>query len=516
MPDVGSDQDTPQPAQVPQIPGALCVLLAVTAVVRCVGITRPLLGNFATKNVVYAMIARNWAQGNADLWHPTLDLLCGGQRGWHMVEFPVSAYLTAGLWQTLGGSLDVWGRATAVVFSLGSVALLYLFVRRHHGQTAAMAAGLALAFSPVSIIYGQSFMLEASLVFLTLATLDALDRWLGEGSSWWLVLTGIWLALLLLTKIYMLVLLLPIAVMVARSTRAPRRTTREALAVVLLVAIFPAVIWYAYAYRIAAPDNPLAERIFYSIRESTSVHRLPHPLLFSGDFYRQVVDDLAGVVLTPIGLVLMLAGLLDRRWREYAAWLVAMIVLMLALPRKFYEMNYYYLVVLPPLCILIGLGWQVVWQRIRPGKLALAVLAIAVLGFSLRHAAGPAWTTPEEDRPVLRAAAAAEEMTEDNEPVVTMHGTSIDLLYYTGRRGWALDPKMDDLPAALDRCRRHGARIGVVIGDEAPPSYPILREGDRFSVFRLTPPPSGRACPTFFRPSWTVTSAERTSGKPDR
>jgi len=151
-----------QAVQTRHIIALLAVLVVLTIALRLPGITRPLLGNFATKNVVYGMIARNWAEGRADLWRPTLDVLRGGQRSWHLVEFPVAAYLTGAIGR-LGGSLDVWGRLQAVAFSVGSVVLMFLFVHRRHGASAAGAAALAMALSPVSIIYGQSFMLEASL-----------------------------------------------------------------------------------------------------------------------------------------------------------------------------------------------------------------------------------------------------------------------------------------------------------------------------------------------------------------
>ncbi len=84
----------------------------------------------------------------------------------------------------------------------------------------------------------------------------------------------------------------------------------------ITVAIAPAAAWYAHAYRTADPDGPLAAHVYYSVRTSADVHRPPDPLLRSPDFYRQVLDDLAGVVLTPIGLVLVLAGFLDRAWRR--------------------------------------------------------------------------------------------------------------------------------------------------------------------------------------------------------
>jgi len=478
------DSSAPQTAQPRHFPAAFWVLLALAAVVRLPGITRPLLGNFATRNVVYAMIARNWANGNAGIWYPTLDLLGDGGRKVIMLEFPVSAYATARLWSTLGGSLDVWGRSVAAALSVASVAVMFLFVRRRHGHTAAAAAGLALAISPVSIIYGQSFMLEASLVFFTLATFYAFDRGLrGDGRAW-LVAGCVCFGLLLLTKIYMLVVLLPLGWMLFRSDRAQQGFTRLGSAAALGAAIVPAACWYAHAFRTADPEGPYAGRIYYSVRQSAQEHQPPHPLLCSADFYRRVLDDLTGVVLTPVGFMLLLAGALDRRWREYAPWLSAMVLLVLLLPRKFYEMNYYYMAVLPPLCIVAGLGWQVIRQRLRPGRAAVAVVVLAAAVLSLRYAFRPAFVTPPEDRSVIEAARAVRELTDKDEPVVTIHGTTIDLLYYCDRPGWAIAPDTEELDAVLEGCRRRGARYVVVVG-EGPLLESVVACGPDFRIHRL-------------------------------
>ncbi|MHB1033989.1 MAG: ArnT family glycosyltransferase [Pirellulales bacterium] len=450
--------------------GGLAILATL---VRLPGVERPLLGTFATKNVVYAMIARNWARHAAPLWYPTLDCLVGGEPSLHMLEFPASAYLTGLFWRIFGGSLDTWGRATAVGFSAASVAIMFLLVDRWHGRAAAWGAALALALAPVSILYGQSFMLEASLVFFTLATFDSLDRWQRTESSRWLAVAALAYALVLLTKIYMLVLLLPLAAMVfwQRNGRRPWTRGRCLLAgLAVVAAVTPGAVWSIHAYQTAAPGNPLATHVFYSVRQSAAEHLPPHPLLFSPDFYRQVLDDLAGVALTPVGLALALAGMLNRGWRRHAAWLASMAILVVLLPRKFHEMNYYYLAVLPPLCILVGLGWQVLYERLRPSRLAIAGLVAVAAIFSFRYAAVPAFITPPEDRPVLAAAEAARHWTTPDEPIVTMHGSTIDLLYYCDRRGWAFAPDEPNLAQRLADCRRQGARIVVVVGsgDTAP------------------------------------------------
>jgi uncharacterized membrane protein len=479
-------------------------VLALTVAIRLPGISRPLLGNFATKNVMYAMIARNWVEGRAGLLYPTLDCLVGGKRSLHMLEFPVSAYLTGGLWKLFGGSLDVWGRATSIAFSVGSVAILLLLVRRWHGRTAALGAGFVLALSPVSIIYGQSFMLDASLVFFTVATFYAVDRWLERGRPAWLLAACAAFALLLLTKVYMILLLLPLGVMVLldnrpadrRTTAVPWKRSRCALAAMAGgLAVLPVTLWCVHAMRTAAPGSPYASHVYSSLQGNAEAYRPPDPLLRKPDFYRQLLDDLTGVILTPLGFVLLLVGFMDRAWRRHAAWLLAMGLLVAALPRKFYDMNYYDMAVLPPLCVVAGLGWRVAWERLRPGRIAVAGLLVVALVLSMRYAVKPAFVTPGEDRAVVGAGRAIQDLTAEDEPVATMHGTTIDLVYYSDRPGWAIAPETPDLDAVLAGCRRRGARYLVVAGPEARNGrgwivreYPIVARGDGFLVCALNGP----------------------------
>jgi len=481
---LGHDAETARPSQTAGQWVGISAVLAVTAGVRLLGITRPLIGNFATKNCVYAMIARNWAEGRASLWYPTLDLLANGGRSLHMLEFPVAAYLTGAFWHVFGGSLDVWGRAVSVAFSTSAVAMMFLFVRPRLGRSAAMAASLTLALSPVSIIYGQAFMLESSLLCFTVAAFLAWDRWWQSGRVVWLVSAVGCLALLLLTKLYMLIVLLPLALEGWRRGAVDWKKRMVSL-VALAAACVPAGLWYAHAFRTSGPHSSLAPRIYYSVRQSAESHWPPHPLLATPGYWRQVLDDLAGPVLTPIGLTLALAGLWNRRCRAYGPWLLAAGLLVVLLPRKFNEMNYYYLALLPPLGVLIGLGWQTIQDGLRPRGGAVALLLAATVVLAIRHAIGPAFLTPAEDRPVLAAAQALRERTSQDEPVVTIHGTTIDLLYYCDRPGWALAHESSGLRAALQDCRWAGARYLAIVGADLPWLEPAEHRGEGFRIYRL-------------------------------
>src|SRR5690606_36674838 len=131
----------------------------------------------------------------------------------------------------------------------------------------------ALAISAVSIIYGQSFMLEASAVLYSIAALDAADRF-GRGASWWwMALAAASLGLLVLSKIYMAVMLLPLAHLACpwrkpASNERPRHDPwasgtgnpwRVAAALTLLaLVLLPAAAWDVHVMAITADHSPVA------------------------------------------------------------------------------------------------------------------------------------------------------------------------------------------------------------------------------------------------------------------
>lgn len=519
----------------------LCVAL------RLPGVSRPLVGNFATKSATYAMIARNWALGRAPIWRPTTDCMAGGDRGWHLLEVPVAAYVAGAGWALCGGSLDVWGRAISIAFSMASVVLIFLLVSRWHNRSAAYAAALTLAWSPVAIIFGQSFMLEASVVCLTLLTLLALELFLATKRSAWLLVAAASFALLTLTKIYMLVLLLPLAAMAwrwrptgdndscgCRGGHTPTRSVGEAYSLsflahasgwcdslsllacasgwcemthrprlhrmaltvgVMMLASLPAVAWCLAAMHTARPDHPQSVHVFDSLYRSTSVHAWPPPLLTSGGFYLRLVFNLAVFGVAPFAVPLAVIGLMSHAGRRHRAWLAAMLVLVAALPAKFHELQYYTLIVVPPLAVLTGVGWECVRRRLQPPRAVPACCLLAWLAVSMRLAMGPAFTTPVEDRAVTTAGAAAQSLAAAHEPVATMHGASSDLLYYCDHPGWALSSNDPRVLPKLEQCRRQGARWLVVCdlrsfaGSPCArelAALPIVRQGDDYRVFCLS------------------------------
>ncbi len=492
-------------------PGALYLIafLLVTLLIRAPGFDRPLLGHFGTKSAVYGMIARNLAEGRAGFFEPTLDLLKGGQRSLHMLELPLPAYVVGGMWRLFGGSLDAWGRGLSIAWSVAGVALMYSFMRRRHGEVAALGASAALALSPVGIIFGQSFQLESALPALSLGALVAMDRYLEAGRLRWFGVAMLCAAMLFVTKIFMVLLLAPLAWLAWE--RRPSAARSLGLLTAGLIAVVPAVLWYGYAYRAAQGDFafPL-ERLYYSVHDSAAAHGFPHPLLNSSSFYLRLAKDLFGPVLTPIGCLFFAWGVSRGQDRLCLVWLASAVMLVLVLPRKFHEMSYYWVGMLPVLCAFAGLGVAKVWdgRSTRPGSWALVAGSVLWLALSFKLAYAPAFVTPAEDSSVIAAAEKVRRYIPPESRIVTVHGTSLSLLYHCDRPGWVWEIRPTDaaldaqaMAVQLDAYRKQGAEW-LVIADARLLTSPVwqagtsalhpVSSGPDFAVYRLAPAP---CCP---------------------
>ncbi|HVX11449.1 MAG TPA: glycosyltransferase family 39 protein [Pirellulales bacterium] len=477
---------------------AIATLVLLSIVLRTPGLFRPLVGPFATKSVTYAMIARNWATGRAPFWLPTTDCMAGGDRGWHLLEIPVAAYLAGAGWAVCGGSLDAWGRAVSIAFSAAGVALLFVLVQRWHGRRAAWVAGLVLVLSPLSVFFGQTFMLESSVVFFMLLTLWSMEAWLATACGGWACLTAASLALMLCTKIYMAVMFLPLAALMwqkMRTSDAAGRRRWIARAVGMgLVGASPAIIWCGLVAGVASADNPESARVFFSLCRSASGQEFPNPLLGSTEFYARLFKNLAFLGLTPVGLALASRGMLHPAGRRHAGWLAALGVLVLLLPGKFFELRYYSVVLVPALAVLAGLGWESLHAYPRARRLCGSLGLLGGLGCSLWTVLGPGASMRPEDRGVIAAATALDRLAAPDEPVATLHGSGSDLLYYCDRPGWALSANDRRLEETLEACRRQGARW-LVVADltslerkpaaDAVDTLSLVCSGDDYRIYRI-------------------------------
>jgi hypothetical protein len=267
------------------------------------------------------------------------------------------------------------------------------------------------------------------------------------------------------------------------------------LTAALSLSALPALAWYGHGWWIARAESPLVSKVFFSLHDSTRVHMFPHPLLLSADFYRKLLDDMTGPALTPLGFCLLLVGLCCPAARRYRIWLAMCGLLVVLLPLKFYRMNYYDLLILPPLAIVAGLGWERILGAFqRSSRTPIAILAVALL-LSMRYAFVPAFVTPGEDQSVIPAAEALRKLASPQQRIIAVHGSNFDLLYYCDHPGWAVPIDEPEFAARVDSAIAQGAHwlviahLAKVDANPTAKAYldrlPLETSGSDYRIYRL-------------------------------
>jgi 4-amino-4-deoxy-L-arabinose transferase-like glycosyltransferase len=284
---------------------------------------------------------------------------------------PVWPLLLTGVFQFTGVSL-LAARALNVFFSVATVALLYLLVRRYGGTpTAAALASALLAASPFAFAFSRLATLDTLVVFEW-----ALAMWAASfadsGRKWPLVLLGFLIPILLLTKTTALVLLPAVFWLLFR------KSSRSVLWVAALAGAGFGIYWLVVSRSRYAADY----HYFFNINALADVE-----LGRTGSYLLQLLRNGMWIdrILYPAGLASLLLSLvwLRQLWRNplfVAAWIGFAGEVVYILRRQDDYAPRYFLVMLLPLVLVLVLTLQELSVRNRRlGSALAAVLAFALV-----------------------------------------------------------------------------------------------------------------------------------------
>lgn len=312
-------------------------------------------------------------------------------------------YILLRFWMQLGSS-EAWLRGLCLLFSLGSIFLIYKLARRLLGEPTAAIASLIATLSPLFIHHAQEVRMYAPSTFFTLAGSLLLTYALENPTPRFM---GLWAGvrlLGLLTTPLNLLMLFPDTVLFGWKFRHQRRVLLGF--VLCLVAI--ALLWL-----------PVAIHFIYSALDFMGEGHIP-AVVDQPDFVRakpgifDVIFQLARFTVWPFGrpiseaiywfykfYALMLVSLLtiallskprnqERSTKIYwlAAWgILPLIPLFITsqVSRTLWK-NRYLLFTSPYLFILLAAGILYIWQRQRKGAMAIAfVYTAAIAGGLMRY-----------------------------------------------------------------------------------------------------------------------------------
>ena len=334
-------------------------------------------GGFAY-GLSHGLPGRTYQNGHPGVLTMELAILGQGPGGAERFADPVTG---ARLVTKVPGFFEglVQARRAFALVGAGLVALLGLLTWRLLGPGPALAGGALLAFDPFSIAHAQLVHTDGLLAGLTAAAaLCGLVRWGAGGGRRWVVAGGLLSGLALLAKVPAVYLGLAMPLLAVALAR--RRGGRELLADLAAwggvgLATF-AALWPSM-WPWVNPEWTIRRMIEFARETGGQPDEVGSFFLGQaggdpGPLFYPVALAFRLTPLATMGLLLLPAlgwpvrRLLRGRWGPVfglLAYAVGFVLFVTAAPKKF---DRYALPAVPVLLLLAGLGWWLLFRRLRP------------------------------------------------------------------------------------------------------------------------------------------------------
>lgn len=308
-----------------------------------------------------AALARNYASEGYRLFYPTIDWR-GNTAGYVESELSLYAYATAILYGVFGVNETV-ARLLTIACWVISALLLFAIGRRGLGLRPAL---FALAFfavlSPFGIFMGRVIMGDTTAQMFVLLAIYAFMRWQEQSKLAWFVLGAVAIACAGLSKLPLLYVGVPVAVMVFQvEGRRAFIKPRNYIAAIGILAVVAA--WYLHAYQLGK-ETGLAfgfltnNELLGKTQESGNRWIISLSELIDPGVYQGLLYNFTWRVLTTPGLLLAILGvLLPRRTKfDYVllAWLLAVLFFFVFAAPAVLVSDYYTLALVAPASLFIG------------------------------------------------------------------------------------------------------------------------------------------------------------------
>ena len=464
----------------------LWIVLALGLGLRLIGLDEPLIDKQAWRQTDTAAIARNFFEEDQGLFFPRVDWR-GTTSGHVETNFPLFPYAVSLLYE-IAGVREWLGRLLAALSSTATAALLYLLaLRLGIGAVGALTGVLCYLLFPISIYFGRTFMPEALMLLLSVATLWTFVRWLDDGRRSSFVLAVVVAALCFMVKIPTLYLGFPL-VALAWSQWGWRFIRMPVLWLYLALVLLPAVLWYWHASLLFEETG-----LTFGIWNRYGYDKWDRSLWLQVEFYWTMVVRFCHNIYTPIGAALILRGLylwpVQRRQRILWAWMGALLLYVFIVPEGNRKLHYYQLPFAPVGGLFAGWAleallssrtsrsmrwvrnWQA-WQRV----VVVSAFFVAIGAYST-WAARPYYEQPNNLHNYYSSCYAAGRIVDDKLPKEVLlvvgdldenagapnRSQSPTMLYYCHRDGWQITPE-EFTSDRLDSLAAVGADYFLVAG----------------------------------------------------
>lgn len=167
----------------------LVFIIILAFLVRLYKIDAPIADWHSWRQADTAAVTRNFIKEGFNPLFPKYDDMSGVAEKpfvnlgrFRFVEFPIYNIVVYPVYLLFGVS-DIYHRLVSVVFSLGSLAFIYLITKRYINEITAFLAAFIFGMLPFSIFFSRTTLPEPTFLFFALGMFYFVNRWIEEDKS---------------------------------------------------------------------------------------------------------------------------------------------------------------------------------------------------------------------------------------------------------------------------------------------------------------------------------------------
>lgn len=433
----------------------LLIILLVAFVVRLYKINEPLADWHSWRQADTSAVTRNFVRHGINILYPVYDDLSNiasgkdNPNGYRYVEFPLyNAFATIIDKLAIGDTVEFSGRFASILASLGTIAFLFLLMRKHLGRIHAICGSSFFALIPYSIFYSRVILPEPFLVFTSTGMIYFFDQmiekmvngqllmvnWKGKIKFIALLLSSLlFTASSLLVKPYAAFLFLPMVYLWFRKIKITPLSIIGLLGY-WVIGLLPFVWW-----RWWVGHFPEGIPAYAWLLNGDGIR-------FKGAFFQWIFADRIGrLILGYWGITILVAGIVAGR-RKAEGWLfhlwgVTILLYLFVFATGNVRHDYYQAITIPIICIFLAKGMVFLYEatRERGNKwITIPTFAVVVV-FSLMFG----WYHIRDfyninHREIVEAGAALDRIAPSEALVIAPYNGDTAFLYQTGRAGWPI------------------------------------------------------------------------------
>lgn len=423
----------------------LVILLTLAFILRLYRVTNPIADWHAFRQADTASVTREYVKHGINLLEPKYHDLSNIQSGldnldgYRMVEFPVINGLIAGLISIFPFlPLVITSRLIAILASLGTLTFIYYFTKNiTKNSSIAFFSGLFFAVLPYSVYYSRVVLPEPFFLFFSLGSLTfftyalSTKKFFAQPSFY---LSAIFLSLAFLLKPFV-AFLAPVYLVIFLQKQSWKKAFHWSWLIFGLIVLLP--FWWWRNWIIQFPSGiPASDWLF----NSNNIRF--RPAWFRWLFYERFTKLILGFT----GLIFVLAGLFTNSKKTNFitwSWGAGLLAYLSVIATGNVQHDYYQVIFTPFIAILLGLGFNSLWEKAKnehknlkiTKQIILIFLVVVMLADSWKNLSGyfnvNHWEYVEAGQAVDRL------LPVDAKVIAPAFGDTI-FLFQTNRTGWPI------------------------------------------------------------------------------